>query len=292
MAVCDKGCGGTGWVTVDDMTRRKCICAYARELRAHLERVCEGNAGKDLVAATILESSPLYEPGGSDLTQSNLFIKTPSLWALYPHLKWVLTFKGLSFTTKLVTDMMLKGVWVGDESYAMRAKSKRDNVETFNSISDLIGEHVHLAIIQLGVVQKNVRLPEIILEALKLREALSLPTWLLETPDKPFGPGAPAYSYETAKYIEENFEVLTIRTIHSATPAPAPPPVKRAPVEDVSLDDVVPPESPPAVSESYFKEASRPEWDKVEARSKPRKKPWNPRKPGGGGGGPLGDGML
>jgi len=283
MAVCDL-CGGLGWITVNDLTRSKCRCAYARELKAHIT--------KDVAMALSLESSPFYEEGVTDLTQFNLFIKVADIPALLPHLKWVLTFKGLSFKTARVTDAQLKEVWVGDQSYAMRSKKERDDVVTFNCLADLIGAEYHLVIIQLGYVRKNVRLPDIILEALMLREALGLSTWIVEQANFPFVYDCPAFSAALDRYITENFEVLTIKTGYTAAPVRVP----EAPIEDVSLDDPLPEPRPVArpaprpaapVEEARYKEPSRSEWALVESQPKRRPGGWKPRKQGGGGG-PLG----
>jgi hypothetical protein len=273
-AICDR-CGGTGWIAVDDMTLRKCICAYAKELRVHLG---------DIALAKILKESPLYVPGGDDLTGTNLFIK--GNWDdLTPHLKWVLTFKTPSFKYNIVTDEKLKTVYVGAESYAARAKGSRDDMVTYNCLADLIGQQYSLVIIKIGKLgYPNKAMPGILKESLMLREALGLATWIVEEPHEIFGPGHKAYSDDVAKYIRDGYEIVDISKAPQPQNKPVEPPKKKAapkPVEDVSLEDVLEEDSPQP--EPAFKET---DWSIAgSADSRPKNRSgWRPRKRQGGGG--------
>ena len=292
-------CRGTGWVAVEVTdeegnvevtTLRKCICAYAKELRAHL--------GDEIATApTLKRSSPLFVPGKSDLTGTNLFIK--GYWHdILPHLKWALTFKTPAFKFSSVTDERLRTVYLGAESYAQRARSTRDDVPTFNSLGDIVGRQFNLVIVRLGYLgYSNKAMPGILKEALLLREALGLATWLIETPDSIFGPGHRSHSDELALYIENDFQTIAISGITRAAPAAIPetkPTVaKKAaiPVEDVSLDDYVETMEMPDPGAYSTKAAPAPraappttEWSQVsDSGQRPKHKAWRPGKPRGGG---------
>jgi hypothetical protein len=274
MAVCPH-CKDTGWVAVDDTTRRKCICAYAKELKEHL--------GKEIAYARTLEQSPLFVPGKDDLTEDDLFIKCD--WPkLLPHLKWTLTFKTLAFKFVIVTDEKIKTVYLGAESYAARAKGLRDDVSTYNCLADLIGSQYDLVIIKLGNLgYPNKAMPGILKEALLLREALGKTTWLIEESDKVFGPGNFSYSPDLHTYIQENFTVVALEgeARHVPPLKAVTAPRKAEPIEDVSLDDP-PEEAPVAATESAFKDL---DWDIVAGGSPKRSKGgWKPKKrPSGGG---------
>ena len=274
---CEK-CGGSGWIIVDDATRRKCICAYAKELRQHL--------GEDIATAPTLKHSPLYVPDKSDLTLSNLFIR--SYWQdLLPHLKWALTFKTPAFKFIQVTDEKLKTVYVGAESYVARAKGTRDDVSTFNSLADLVGRQFNLVIIRLGFLgYRNQAMPGILKEALLLRESLNLATWIVEEPNSIFGPGHRSFSDEVQKYIREHFEVLQIRGEERVLPARGieqPKKPRQKAIEDVSLDDFVDEDSSVSQPEPAFKDA---DWSIVggdEYRPKKPNRNFTRKRPSGGG---------
>lgn len=199
-----KVCKGEGLIQVDDLNTRMCLCAYALAMGGHL--------GPEIAQAPILDSSPLYvrgdakgEPPKIDRTTENVFLK--GAWnEMLPHLKYVLSLKGLDFRHKITTDEKLKTVYVGDESYKARSRTKRDDIETYNSLADFVNDS-HLLIIRLGFLgYKNIAMPGILKESLMHREVLRKPTWLVEDPEKPFV-DSHTYSYEVAAYIEGRFKI-------------------------------------------------------------------------------------
>jgi len=203
-------CNGAGVLPVegDDSTVQQCICSYSRALKIHL--------GAEIATAPLIQKSPLYVAGlpgevpKVDRTGENLFIK--GYWRdLLSHLKWTLGCKGPMFRFRLVTDEKLKIVWLGQESYAARAKSKRDEVVTYNSLNDLVGSDLDLVIIRLGFLgHKNVAMPGVLKEALMIREFACKPTWLVEVPTSIFGHGHFSYSEEVADYIDDHFEIVNL----------------------------------------------------------------------------------
>jgi len=230
---CSK-CGGTGRIEIDDLTVRQCLCAFARAMKEHL--------GAEIALAKSLQTSPLFVAGDPepsvDRTKDNLFLK--GYWQdLLPHFKSALVGKGLFFSFTVVKDEKLKTVYVGDESYKARSKNKRDDIQTHNSLGDIVGPEIDLAIIRLGFLgHPNRAMPGIIKETIMLRDAPSKATWLIEDPDQGyFGPGHLSYSEELAEYIDAHFEVVDL-TNKSRTPLP--PERVVSVVEDVGMDAPLP----------------------------------------------------
>jgi len=291
--VCSK-CGGTGRIEVDDLTVRQCICAFARAMKEHL--------GAEIALAPSITSSPLFEMGGvdkdpkTDLTSKNLFLK--GAWEdLLPHLKCALVGKGLFFSFKVLTDERLKIVYVGDESYKARSKSKRDESPTFNSLTDILGPDVDLVILRIGKLgYPNKAMPGILKEALMLREAASKATWINETPDSFFGPGHFSYDENVAEYIEKRFAIMDLTNKNRTKEAPQGCYI---PSEPVDVDMNSPPQAQ-IVTEKAWESAPKPRFESRPSSAnsdgalgdggggyKPK---YKPKKYGdnGGGGGPLG----
>lgn len=207
-------CKGTGTLpTADDMTVQQCICAYSRALKLHL--------GAEIATAPVLRSpllqlGPPGEPPKVDRTSENLFLK--GYWPdLLSHLKWALGCKGPLFRFRVVTDEKLKVVYLGAESYGARAKGRRDEVTTFNSLSDLVGPDIDLLILRLGFLgYKNQAMAGILKEALMIREFACKPTWIVEVPTSPFGPGHFSYSEEVGDYIAAGFQIVDLTRKESA----------------------------------------------------------------------------
>ncbi len=201
---CPFGCNGTGVVLIDDLNVRECLCAYARRLKVHL--------GPEIANAPNLEGeSPLFWPPDEvDLTEKNIVIQ--GYWTdILPHLRWAIGCKGPLFRFKIITDEKMKTVFVGAESYQHRARSERDNIETNNSLNDIVGPEWDLLIIRLGFLgYKNQAMPGALKEALMLREVALKPTWIIEAPQAPYAPGHNAFSEETFDYIQRRFEMIPI----------------------------------------------------------------------------------
>lgn len=215
-------CGGSGHILVDDLHVRQCLCSFVKDMKAHM--------GLEIAAAPVLDVSPLLVLGGDDLTEECLFIKS-TWWDLLPHLKWVLFHKGLRFRYRITTDEKLVTIFLGKEAYNARARGKRDETETFNSLADLIGEDFNLVIVRLGYLgYPNKAAPGVLKEALMLRETMGRPTWLIESPDSIWGEGHRSYNQEVGDYVLERFREVAIKGQDlQGTAAPDG--------DDVSLDD-------------------------------------------------------
>lgn len=207
---CSK-CSYTGFIRLngDDTRVQQCICSYAKTLKAYL--------GPEIASAPTITKSPFYEVGPKgeaprvDATRENLFIK--SYWSdLLPHLKWALGCKGPLFRYRVVTDEKIKTVYLGNESYRTRAKDVRDDVETYNSIGDLVGPDQDLVIVRIGFLgYKNIAMPGILKEALMLRESAMKPTWIVELPSNPFVPGHFSYSEDIGTYVSRLYRTVEVQ---------------------------------------------------------------------------------
>lgn len=204
-------CGGSGFTMKDDMTQAECENLFWRRVGAKL--------GAEIATAPPLAETPLFVPAAEppvDKTQRNVFLK--GWWGdLLPHFKTTFIRKYHAvgrvegFYFRIVTDERLKNVYLSNEAYAMKQRKKRDEGETFNSLSDLVGNFYHLVIIRLGFLgYKNVAMPGILKETLLLRQALNLPTWLVEEPESPFGPGHFSWSMDVDDYVKRRFEILDL----------------------------------------------------------------------------------
>lgn len=212
-------CNGAGRIlrldgaqTGETDTWKRCSCSFAR--------VFKQRVGVEIATSVSIKESPLFTPGapGSppevDRTKSNLFLK--GWWSdLLPHFKYVFAWKqleyDLNYYVQVVTDERLKDVYVGNAAYDKRSKKNRDEAPTYNSLGDLVGSDQHLVIIRLGFLgNRNRAMPGLLKEALLLRQAANMPTWIVETPDSIFGYGHFAYSEDTADYIEGRFEAINL----------------------------------------------------------------------------------
>lgn len=215
-----KLCQGKKFIEVSPTKVRVCECAYAAALRSHL--------GAEIATADTLTSSPLLDPTtGVDLTRENVFLSGP--WEVVrSHLKWALAYKGLNFHFKILTDEKLKNVYVGSESYLSRSRKVRDDVDSYNSLSDLIGDY-DLILIRLGFLgYSNRAAPGILKEAILLREGMRKPTWVME--EAPFQ-NCYSYSPEVANYLAKRYR--HIKVDYDLQPERPLPRVKSNPEEDV-----------------------------------------------------------
>lgn len=276
-----------GMIQVDETTYRQCICSYARALKNHL--------GLEIASAKTLSDSPLLQldadpqnPPVVDKTKKDLFLK--GWWRdLLPHFKWALGCQGLGFYFNIVTDERLRTVYMGAESYSSRSRKKRDEIQTFNSLNDIMApDHYQLVIIRLGFLgYKNVAMPGILKEALMIRQAARAPTWIIEDPNDPFVPGHLSYNEDVAGYIKQVFETLDFTTPNDPRfSAPESLPEE----EDLGLGANSPMEDEQRpIRAQVHREQPSPVEDTVLSGSK-KYKPSSKKRNSNGGSGPLGFG--
>lgn len=207
-------CKGKQWTyeyNGDEMLSVPCVCLAKQQLRGFL--------GPEIASANPVKSD-LYKPQlnsdtgklEGDRTTENLFLK--GNWStICSHLHWALwgkrRFSKNNFFFKIITDEKLLPVWLGNEAYNRRAAKVRDDIETFNSLADLVSDPT-LLIIRLGYLgYTNRAAPGVLLQALGIREALYKPTWIVEGSNY-FGEGHFSYSAEVGMYIEDNFDVVDL----------------------------------------------------------------------------------
>lgn len=205
-------CQGQERILDGDKPVKQCRCSFKKDF---LKRV-----GAEIANSTPVASSPLLMPGkiGGELlvdrTEENLFIK--GWWSdITSHLLIVLSCKmmryGLQYPFKVVTDNEIFEVRMGFHAYGSRPKSKREEVPVFNTLSDFMGKDFELVIVRLGsVCYTNRAAPLYLKEALKAREVASRPTWIVEEPDSPFGPGHFSYNEDVGDYVATNFEPVDL----------------------------------------------------------------------------------
>jgi len=248
-----KRCGGTGSIPIDHMTVQECLCSYAMYLKQTMD--------KEILAAPAIRVTPFYDPPEVDFTKKSHMIK---VWwdDLLPHLRRILIKKGRKFRLKIVTDEHLKRVWLGTESYKAKQASQSEDTP-YENLADLIGERYDLVIIRLGFLgYKNVAMPGILLEALKIREVACKPTWLIEEPNSPWGECHRSYSIEVAEHIQRRYPSLTYKGQERTAPPRGVDAKPKSPVEDVALEDMELPESIVApgtvLSDTKFKPKLKP----------------------------------
>jgi len=227
-------CKGDGHRIVDN-DMKECACLYNKRVILRL--------GPEIATAPLIVDSPLYKPnpehGGAplvDKTRINAIVK--GYWPdLLSHFKWTFIVKYNTvrlerFSFQIITDEKLRNVWFGKESNQARSKKQRDqDVATFNTVEDLLGTNYNLAIIRLGFLGwKNQAMGGILKEALMVRQALNLPTWLIEDPESPFEEGHYSWSRDVAEYIKDRFELIDLV-------GDAPPPKKEEPGMAMDEDD-------------------------------------------------------
>ena len=181
----EKGCVN-GNVMVEEGKAQECPNITRKRFQQYLK----ARLTPDLYQAPKIMESPLYVPpkikgekAAINRTGENLFIRGIDLAGFLPHLRLVFVcLPGLKY--KVVDDSRLRDVFVGGESYANRPKTSREQRETNNVVSDLVGQEYDLVVIRLGVLAyKNQAAPAVLREALMVREGLGKPTWLFEDSD-------------------------------------------------------------------------------------------------------------
>lgn len=196
---------------MDDVTAREC----PNLRRVRLDQVLRQRLTPDLFTAPKITESPLYTPGRSrgdsalvNRTKENLFIHGITWNELLPHLR--LVFACLPIKYKIAADGQLRDVFVGNEAYKSKAKSRRDELETYNGLPDFIGKSYDLVVIRLGsLAYKNVAAPGVLREALMIREGEGKPTWLFEDSD-PTIRWEHSRDLDVEEYIKKRFIEVTL----------------------------------------------------------------------------------
>lgn len=207
------GGGGLLKVVKDNGEITSKMCPNVRKVR--LKRYLEA-IDPLLITSEHNRDSVLYQPGTagskSDYTSRNLLFQSTAWKTFLKDLKWVAGYKFPSFYFKVVTDMTLLNVYVGNTSIRQRLPSQREDpsLVVCNSLEDLLTEP-DLVIIRLGhVTHFNKAAANVLHEALLLRLGLQKPVWLIEPTHKDFTPGMPGEFGATMGMPCCNEEVLAL----------------------------------------------------------------------------------
>lgn len=205
-------------------------CPNMRKLRMQefLERV-----DPQLPKSPFEKRTPLFQQKRNiDRTRDNLLLKRLSWPAFLRHFKWVLGNKGPSFFVRVVTDMTILNVFVGNTNVKSRILQKELNGSLLvsNSLEDLLSDP-DLVVIRLGhLVHSNKAAANILLESLHLRVGRGSKTWLIEPPGNPFAPyvnsgfgvatGMPSCNDDVLAFVHENFEEVFLGKASDPQEAP------------------------------------------------------------------------
>jgi len=176
-------------------TYRRCQCMLHRDILANVEKGMPGLTG----AAVLKRPSPLM--GQHD---KNVWITAPKPWFM-AHLRHVAIRRPPTWYFKVISDAEAMTAWLA--SVAIKGQDILDPDAATVSITHLTLDDLvippELLIVRLGVkVARNVATPEVLLEALHLREHKRLPTWIWDTPHEPLEEGHICYSPQVGDYVE------------------------------------------------------------------------------------------
>lgn len=201
-------CGGTGGYIDDNDNSVECRCEFWVKFRKRVP--------PEIAEASAAFESPLLTPGPTgeaivDLTGENLFIK--GWWDdLVSHLYTVLSYKmmrNLLYPYFIVTDLNIVDTKLRNSGN--KPKKDRDQEDPARCLTDYLGEHKELVIIRLGFLgYKNQAAAGYLKEALGVRQVAAKPTWIVEEPESPFGPGHFSYDQTIAEYIAKRFKVIDL----------------------------------------------------------------------------------
>lgn len=172
---------------------RRCTCVLHKDIIKNVERGMKG-----LSKAPKVEKSPLF-----DYSDKDLWITAPKGW-FKAHLRHVAVRQPPSWYFKVASDADLMSAWLASAS-AKGAEILDLDVSqstlTHISLEDLVLPP-KLLILRTGVKHaRNVAAPEVFLEALHLREAEDLPTWVWDTPMMRLADGHIDWSYAVDEFL-------------------------------------------------------------------------------------------
>lgn len=205
-------CNDTGWIKSE--TPSEMGSPYDKRCRCKIREAILRHLGPEIAAAKVVQDTPLLVTKNEnileDLTTKNLFIEA-SWETLLPHLRRTLSRKGVEFHFRIVSDEMVKSVYLRERTAKMRFSSGSTG-EVFNSMDDLMGESVDLVIVRFGILawKKSEAPAGIMLEALNVRKFCRMPTWIVSDPnsDESFERSV-TYSGALQAYFDQAFTKMS-----------------------------------------------------------------------------------
>lgn len=198
-------CGGTGRVPVPNPPGhvgppaiKLCRCALVDAVRDNLERGMRGLSKAPRVPKSQLLSS----------VDKNLWVTASPGW-FRAHLRHVGLRKGANWKFFVATDAELIQAWLATASMSGQEIHDADAAEmlsrrsiAFRTLTDLAVPPA-LLVIRLGVKSaRNAAMPEVLLEALRMRQHEGSPTWVWDQPERPLAQGHLCWSPEVDEEME------------------------------------------------------------------------------------------
>ena len=197
MAEC-KLCGGFGFIQKDDgymglPTAVPCRCRIEKALDAQADKawaqLSKIPKGKKSLLKGKLDSNLLVT---GDKSQLSLNLRR-ALWIWEKPEKFV----------KVVSDATLMSAWLSSASLKMDIADPDFRRDIRVATLEDLAEAPDLLIIRLGVkMARNSAMPEVLVEAIELRQHLNKATWVVIDPEKPLEEGHVAWS----RAVEESLE--------------------------------------------------------------------------------------
>lgn len=202
-----------------------CLCVLARDVRANVERGWPG-----LMAVTSRPSNL------KNVTTENVWVTTPMV-TFKAYFKYLAVRQGPKWSFLVRNDADLMSAWLAGKNEVSDADVERvHNGEIGAGHSDrnldleLLVLPPTLLVIVLGVkTARNSAMPEVLLEALRLRLYAGKPTWLIDQPTCPFQDGnvqlgtKPHISWsETTADIVSSWRHIEISAKEAKPSKPAP----------------------------------------------------------------------
>lgn len=178
-----------------------CQCVQRRDRIANVNRIWEG-----LFHAPTIKKSPLKK-----LINSNVWV-TASNPIFKIHLRHVALRQDTRWFCRFESDQELARAWLANVEVEGGTIFDPDVASAgtlrYLVLDDLV-KPPDLLIIKLGVkAAANKRMPEVLMESLQMRDYLEKPTWILDQPYHPFGPGHLCYSQASRDLLEGWSRVL------------------------------------------------------------------------------------
>ena len=203
-------CGGRGVIPKGPFSVQPCKCTVLRLLIRNVDRGWKG-----LLSAPNLEgSSSLLKTAG----RKNDVWLTADKSPLRMHLKHTALRMGANWKFNVVTDADLMTSWLATAGLQGMKILDPDLMATAAPVSlrkltlvDMV-EPPDTLIVLLGVkAARNVAMPEVLAEAISIRQAVGKPMWIVDQPNKPFREGHRAWSPEVRESMNE-FEVIRLQS--------------------------------------------------------------------------------
>lgn len=201
-------CKGFGQVRVPMKNKppksRLCECTFIGQMNRKLENTWQG----------LSKVQPIQESPLSNFIDKRVWLTAEPSW-LMPHLRHIVTREPLNWRVKVITDKELMAAWLATAALAGVDILDKEafEVTTYKlSIEDLVQPY-DLVILRLGVkMARNSAMPEVLMEALALREHLEKATWVWDQPTRSLGEGHRCWSLEVQDELSRYERVKNTRT--------------------------------------------------------------------------------